>query len=358
MRIAIIGTLAGHGPGRDGVDKALSEICPRLAERGYRIDVFCERRQLLACASIEGARLIRVPHLPLGLGRASPHALLSSLLAAVRGYDVVNFFAAHPPGLYSMAAHLGGARTVTSIHGLERADSLAPGPVATAARLADAVIVSSRRLERLFRDSFGRDAVYIPNGVDPPGRPADSSLLEPLGLEPDSYVLFADRLEAETGAHVAVAAANALPPHRKLVIAQVGEGDDEYARQLRSTADPERVVFAGKVEAALLDALMGHAYLYLLPSQADEAPETLLASLTHGRAVLASDVPEHLDVMAGDGFTFTAGDVGDLRRVLSWLSADPEVVGRMRLRASESAAGRFGWDRIADAYEQVYRAIV
>lgn len=354
MRIAIIGTLAGHGPGRDGVDKALGEIFPRLAERGHRIDVYCERRHRLACDGLDGIRLVRVPGLPAGLS----HAGLSALLATLRGYDVVNFIAAQPLGLYSMAAHFGRARTVVSIHGLAERDSLAARPVATAARFADAVTVSSRRLERLFLEAYGRDALYIPNGVDPPGRPADARLLAPWELEPDSYVLVADRLVAETGAHVAVAAANALPPGRKLVIAQVGEGDNEYARQLRASADPERVVFAGAVAPPLLDALMGHAYLYLLPSQADEAPETLLASLTHGRAVLASDVSEHLDVMAGDGFTFTAGDVGDLRRVLSWLAADPDVVARMRLRAAGSAAGRFGWDRIADAYEQVYRAIV
>ena len=353
MRIAVIGTLGADGPQRDGIDKALSEVFPRLALRGHRVDLFCERRRRPS-GRLDGARLIALPRLPLDFGAASPHAVLASVLAVLGGYHVVNFIAADACGLYSMAARLGRGRVVVSLHGLDPTAA----PAALAARFADAVTVSSRRLERLFRESFDRDAVYIPNGVDPPGRPADPAPLAPFGLAPESYVLFADRLAPETGAHVAIAAANVLPPGCRLVIAQVGGGDAEYARQLIQGADPDRVVFTGPVAPPLLDALMGHAYLYLLPSQADEAPETLLASLTHGRAVVVSDVPEHLDVVAGDGFTFTAGDVGDLRRVLSWLAADREVVARMRRRAAEHAAGRFGWDRIADAYEQVYKAIV
>jgi glycosyltransferase involved in cell wall biosynthesis len=355
MRIAVIGTLGPPGTARDGIDKALREVFPRLVRRGHRVDVFCERKGRPS-APLGDARLRLLPHLPLGWGEASPHAVLGALLAALGGYHVVNFIAAQPCGLYSMAARLGRGRVVVSVHG--EGDPVPGGPLALAARFADAVTVSSRRLERLFRDSFGRDAVYIPNGVDPPGPPTDPALLAPLGLAPGSYVLFADRLEPETGAHVAIAAANVLPPGCRLVIAGVGNGDDEYARQLRQGADPSRVVFTGRVVPPLLDALMGHAYLYLLPSQADEAPETLVASLAHGGAVVASDVPEHLDVVGGDGFTFTAGDVGDLRRVLSWLTADAEVVARMRRRAAENAALRFGWDRIADAYEQVYKAIL
>ncbi|MGE5516058.1 MAG: glycosyltransferase family 4 protein [Bacteroidota bacterium] len=353
MRIAVIGTLGPPGPARDGIDKALCEVFPRLAGRGHRVDVFCERKGRPS-AKLGGVRVLPLPRLPLGWGLASPHAVLGSLLASLGGYQVVNFIAAQPCGLYSMAARLGRGRVVVSVHG----DGDTTGPLALAARFADAVTVSSRRLERIFRQTFGRDAVYIPNGVDPPGRPADPVLLQPLGLEPGTYVLFADRLEPETGAHVAIAAVNALPPACRLVIAEVGGGDDEYVRQLRQGADPARIVFTGRVAPPLLDALMGHAYLYLLPSQADEAPETLVASLTHGGAVVASDVPEHLDVVGGDGFTFTVGDVGDLRRVLSWLTADPEVVVRMRRRAADNAAGRFGWDRIADAYEQVYKAIL
>lgn len=357
MRIAIIGTRGSAGPARDGIDKALREICPRLVGRGHDIDVFSERNGR-SFSAIEGARLIKLPHVPVAMGKASPHVVLSSLISACRGYDVVNFFAAETSGLYSLAAKLGLHRTVVSMHGLDRPAMTARGQESLAARYADAITVSSRRLERVFRETFGRDAIYIPNGIERPATVADPALLGQFDLEPNSYVLFADRLVPETGAHVAIAAANTVAVNQRLVIAETGEGDAEYRRQLRLGTDPERVLFVGQVGTPLLDALMGHAYLYLLPSQADEAPETLLASLAHGRAVVVSDLPEHLDVVAGDGFTFTAGDVGDLKRVLGWLLADPEVVTRMQVRATATITTRYCWDRIADAYEQVYNAIL
>lgn len=357
MRIAIIGTRGEIGPARDGIERALRELCPRLAERGHSIDLFSERNGH-AFPTMKGARRIILPHLPVALGSASPHAVLGSLVSACRGYDVVNFFAAEAGGLFSLASKLGMHRTVVSVHGLDGAPLADKGPGAMAARYADAITVSSRRLERLFRDTFGRDAVYIPNGIESAPAAADPAPLAALGLQPDRYLLFADRLVPETGAHLAVAAANAMAAERPLVVAQVGEGDDGYAARLRQAARPERVMFAGPASGPLLDALMGHAYLYVLPSQAEEAPETLLASLAHGRAAVVSDVTEHLEVMAGDGFSFTAGDVGDLKRVLAWLQADPEVVARMRLRAARSVVERFCWDRIADAYEHVYKAIL
>lgn len=357
MRIAVIGTRGMAGPARDGIEQALRELCPRLAGRGHRIDIFSERNGH-ALPVVDGARRITLPRLPVVLGEASPHAVLSSLISACRAYDVVNFFAAEAGGLFTLASRLGLHRTVVSVHGFEREPLAAKGPGALAARYADAITVSSRRLERLFRETYGRDAVYIPNGIEPRTREADPAMLAQWGLRPDTYILFADRLVSETGAHLAIAAANALPSGLPLVIAGTGDCEPSYAARLHAAARPGKVIFVGSVARPLLDALMGHAYLYVLPSQADEAPETLLASLAHGRAAVVSDVAEHLEVMAGDGFTFTAGDVGDLKRVLAWLQADPEVVGRMRLRAARSVMERFCWDRIADAYEHVYKAIL
>lgn len=358
MRIAVIGTGGAAGPARDGVEQALRELCPRLAGRGHRIDIFSERNGH-ALPVVDGARRISLPHLPMVLGTASPHAVLSSLISACRAYDVVNFFAAESGSLFTLAARLGPHRTVVSVHGCQQPPLAAKGPGALAARYADAITVSSRRLERAFRETFGRDAIYIPNGVEPPAAGADPKLLARWNLKPEAYLLFADRLTPETGAHLAIAAANLLSGTMPLVVAQTGVGNDPaYAARLHAMARPGRIIFAEPVARPLLDALMGHAYLYVHPSQAEEAPETLLASLAHGRAAVVSDVAEHLEVMAGDGFTFTAGDVGDLRRVLAWLQADPEVVARMRMRAATSVVKRFCWDRIADAYEHVYKAIL
>ncbi|MGE5537574.1 MAG: glycosyltransferase family 4 protein [Solirubrobacterales bacterium] len=359
MRIAVIGTRGG-GPCQDGVDRALAEICPRLARRGHSIDLFSERNGR-AIANVTGARTIRMPGMPLGFNDAASHALISSLATAFRGYDVVNFVAAETSGLFTLAAKLGLHRTVVSVHGLDRPSGfpVAPlfGPESIAARFADVITVVSKRLERFFRDAYGRETIYIPNGVTASPEP-DPALVTALGLTPGNYLLIADRMVASSGAHDAVTAINTLAGNCKLVLAELGDGDEAYRHALWRDADHDRVVFVGRMSGPVLEALMAHAYLFLLPSTADEAPPTLLQALAHGRAVVVSDQTEHMDVVGAEGFTFTSGDPMDLKRVLAWLLDDPEVVARMRLRAGATAATRYCWDRIAEAYEQVYLSIV
>lgn len=353
MRIAMIGTRGSAGPAREGIDKALSALCPRLAQRGHRVDVFSERNGH-AFGPIDGVQVIRLPSLR--WGHATSHPTLSALLSTCRSYDVVNFVAAEPSGLFSRAARFGLYRTVVSIHGGSPGRLPRPAPEGAAARFADVVTVATRPLERLFRNQYGREPIYIPNGVDPPTRPVDCAAVVRLGLAPDGYMLLADRLTEESDAHLAVAAAAeaAMP----LVVAETGAGEDGYRQALERAAAGGRVIFLGRVAPPVLDALIAHSYLYLLPSQADDTPPGLMTALAYGRAVVVSDLADHLDLVGADAFTFTAGEVVDLRRVLLWLLADREVVTRLRQRAADRVAARFCWDRVADAYEQIYQALL
>jgi glycosyltransferase involved in cell wall biosynthesis len=359
MRIAVIGT-RGHGSAGAAITLALNEICPRLARRGHQIDIFSERNGR-AIGGVAGARVIALPRVATGLGDASSHAMMSSVVAACRFYDVVNYCAVESGGLFSLISKLGLHRTVVTVHALDR--PLGHGSLfsadALAARLANAITVVSRRLERHFLQAYGRSTIYIPNGTGL-RQGADESLLDSLGLglRHGSYLLLADRPVPDSGYHLAIAAVNSLPDGMRLVVAETGEGDADYARHLRQSADPTKVLFAGHCEQRLLDVLVDHAHLFLLPSLAEEAPSILVEALARGRAVVVSDQSEHLDIVGAEAFTFTSGDAGDLRRVLSWLTADSEVVARMELRAAAAAAERFSWDRIATAYEQVFASVL
>jgi glycosyltransferase involved in cell wall biosynthesis len=357
MRIAVIG-MRGAGRSPDGIEAALRQVCPRLARRGHEIDVFSERNGR-SIGAIEGAQVIRLPTVPGAMGEAASHAMLSSLVTACRGYDVVNFCAGETGGLFSIVAKLGLHRTVVSVHGLDRPAGSVPffAPESVAARFADEITVVSRRLERHFRDAYGRETVYIPNGIDP--TPAvDPGPLAALGVTPRQYLLFADRLTARSGCHLLMRAAHALPPRLKVVVAETGDGDEDYQAGLRQEADPSNVLFAGQVGPERLDALMAHAHLFVLPSLAEDPPATLLQALAAGRAVVVSDETDHTDLVGADGFTFTSGDERDLRRVLTWLADDEEVVARMEVRAAATAATHFCWDRIAEAYEQVFASVL
>lgn len=359
MRIAVIGARGG-APAQQGIHRTLLEICPRLAQRGHDIDVFTETNGH-AIAPIEGTRLVRVPNLGFGVNEASAHAVLSSLLGAVRGYDVINFCAAQSDGLFTLAAKLGLHRTVVSVHALAPdRPRLSPllAPETAAARFADAITVVSRRLERHFRERYGREAFYIPNGLPAVAGRADPAPVRELGLVPGRYVLMADRMVPGSGFHLTLAATADLPAGLRLVIAETGDGDGEYRARVEALADPRQVVLAGPLPPGHLDALMAHAYLFLLPSQADEPPPSLMEALARGRATMVSDLREHLDLVGADAFTFTSGEVADLRRVLVWLANDSGVVREMERRTAATVASRYSWDRIAEAYELVFSSVL
>ncbi|MGE5504598.1 MAG: glycosyltransferase, partial [Actinomycetota bacterium] len=207
MRIAVIG-MRGAGRSPDGIEATLRQVCPRLSRRGHEIDVFSERNGR-SIGAIDGARVIRLPTVPGAMGEAASHAMLSSLVTACRGYDVVNFCAGETGGLFSIVAKLGLHRTVVSVHGLDRPAGSVPffAPESVAARFADEITVVSRRLERHFREAYGRETVYIPNGIEPGGVRAAPEPLAALGVEPRAYLLFADRLTARSGCHLLLRAA-------------------------------------------------------------------------------------------------------------------------------------------------------
>jgi glycosyltransferase involved in cell wall biosynthesis len=313
MRIAVIGTR-----GAEGVERTLNEVCPRLRRRGHTVEV------------------------------------MDTAWRALSGFDVVHYGAAAPRLLPSLVARLSPGRLVLGVHG-----GAGSAPAATwATRLAQRVIVPSRRLERRLRDAHGLEPVFIPYGADPPDQPPPAEALRELGLAPRRYALLADRLVPGSGAHHAVAAMNALPARTPLVVAETGPAEPEYRARLMEDADRTKVTFVGPVAAPVLDALIAHAHLIVLPSLDEEPPPALLRAMALGKAVVASDLAEHLDVIGPDGFTFTAGEVGDLRRVLMWLMEDGDVVARMEIRAAANARTRHSWDRIARAYEQVLASVV
>ena len=121
----------------------------------------------------KGIRLIRIPTFRRTALNAFVYSVLAAVRAAAGGYDVIHFHAEGPAAMAFMPRLL-GIPVVVTIHGLDwqRAKW---GGFATrylrwgernAARFSDALLVLSRGNKRYFRDTYNRNAIYIPNGVN------------------------------------------------------------------------------------------------------------------------------------------------------------------------------------------------
>jgi len=222
-------------------------------------------------------------------------------------------------------------------------------------RHASAVICVSRLLQSYVRTRYGRDALYVPNGarIAPA---AGHGALRQWNLEPGHYILFVGRLLSDRGLPALLEAHAAIPDAPVLVI--VGDSQDTaFEASLRSGARPN-VVFTGYQRGDALGELYANALLCVHPSEVEGLPIAVLEAMSHGRAVLVSDIPENLEAIGDAGAHFPVQDRVALRDTMARLLGDPQERARLGARARERVAREYDWERITSATEQVYRRVL
>ena len=99
-----------------------------------------------------------------------------------------------------------------------------------AVKYADEVIVLSKGVQDYFKETYGRETHFIPNGVNRPQIREANLITEKFGLKKDSYILFLGRLVPEKGIRYLVEAFKNVRTDKKLVIAG-GSSDTDAARE-------------------------------------------------------------------------------------------------------------------------------
>ena len=374
LRIAMVGQ-RGLPATYGGIERHVEEVGRRLAERGHEVTVFCRAHYAPdARRTYEGMRLRAVPTIASKHLDAVVHSVLCTLVAAVGRYDVVHYHGVGP-GLASVALRLLGAgrrgpRVVLTVHGLDGERAKWGGFASTLLRLATwasarvphATVGVSAELGRHYADTYGRDVTVIVNGATPARDVAPGTFLARHGLEPGHYALFVGRLVPEKAPDLLIEAFGDVPTDWHLVLAGDSSFTDGFAERVRglAAADP-RVVLPGYVYGDDLHELYGGAGLFVLPSELEGLPLTLLEAVAAGVPVLASDIAPHLEILRRDapgGRLFPTGDrvalTAALRRLVR--EAGAERAGAPGMRADVVA--RFRWDTAAEQLEALYRSLL
>ena len=97
-----------------------------------------------------------------------------------------------------------------------------------AAKYADEVIVLSKGVQDYFKETYGRETHFIPNGVNRPQIREAKLIKDHFGLEKDSYILFLGRLVPEKGIRYLVEAFKNVKTDKKLVIAGGSSDTDSF----------------------------------------------------------------------------------------------------------------------------------
>jgi glycosyltransferase involved in cell wall biosynthesis len=213
-------------------------------------------------------------------------------------------------------------------------------------------VVVSQILKKYFREKYGREVVYIPNGVWL-GDKREPVNISKFGLSKGDYYLFVGRFGPEKGCHILIEAFAKARTPRKLVMVGSAHLNLAYEEELRKLAN-ERVTFTGPVFGDLLTELWNGAHAVIHPSVTEGMSLSLLEAMAHGKCVLVSNIPENLEVIQDAALTFTAEDTDDLACLIDRVESEPDITAEFGTAALERVKVAFDWRKIVDRLERVY----
>ena len=373
MKVAMLGHKVVPSR-RGGIENVLTTMCPILNDMGA--EVTCYNRSsdkveneyvgTVKDKKYKGVKIKSAPTINFKGAAAMIASFTGAFRAALGRYDVVHFHAEGPCAAMWLTK-LFGKKCVATVHGLDwQREKWGKGFASKYIRFgekclvkyADEVIVLSSSAKEYFKDTYNRETVLIPNGINrPTKRPADK-IKERFNLESDEYICIISRLTAEKGIHYLIDAYNSIKTDKKLVIAGDTSDTDDYVALIKEKAkDNPNIMFTGFVSGDILDELYSNAYMICLPSDIEGMSLSLLESLAYGNAVLCSDIPENTLVAEDRAVYFKKSDVADLTEKLQKLCDDKDAVLKLRDGIDEFILNKYNWNDIAAETLALYEKI-
>ena len=368
--------MLGHKriPSREGgIEIVVEEISSRMAQKGHSVTCYNRSGHHVSGAEYDsavnkrvfkGARIKTVPTIEKRGLAAVTSSFFGALFAAVGKYDVVHIHA-EGPAAFSWIPKLLGKRVVVTVHVLDWQRAKWKGSFGAkyirfgermAVKWADEIIVLSKGVQKYFRDIYGRKTSFIPNGVSKSIKIEATKIDELFGLEKDGYVLYLGRIVPEKGEHYLLKAWKDIRTDKKLVIAGGTSDTDEYMKELVELASgDERVIFTGFVQGRILEELYSNAYVYVLPSDLEGMPLSLLEAMSYGNCCLVSDIEECTEVVEDRAAVFEHSNVDELKHVLQKLLDSTEEVKKYKDDATKFIINKYNWDKVVEKTILLYR---
>lgn len=373
--------MLGHKriPSREGgIEIVVEELASRMVAEGCCVTCYNRRGHHVSGAEFDSEQLseykgIKIKTVPT-INRKGLAAMTSSFFAAIKAavgdYDIVHIHAEGPAAM-CWIPKLFGKRVIVTIHGLDWQREKWNNGFGSkyikfgekcAVKFADEIIVLSEGVKKYFAEIYGRKTVFIPNGVNRPAKREPDEIKKLCGLEKDSYILFLGRLVPEKGLRYLVQAYKGLETDKKLVLAGGGSDTDAFEKELKQSCKDikNRVIFTGFIQGKVLDELYSNCYLYVLPSDLEGMPLSLLEAMSYGNCCVISDIEECVSVIEDEedsqrAAVFKRGNALELRDKLQTLCDDEKLVKKYRAGASDFISGKYGWDNAVCRTLALYR---
>jgi glycosyltransferase involved in cell wall biosynthesis len=363
IRVALLGS-RGIPARYGGYETLMEELAPRLVERGFEVTVYCRSHTTPRGLSEHlGARLVVLPTLRTKHLDTPVHTLLSALSAMRRRFDVALVVNA-ANAIFVPLVRLGGTKVALHVDGIEKrrakwglvGRAVYAVSERLAGRVANRVVSDAEVIRDHYLERYGVDSTLITYGVSTTPTTGHTTL-DALGLEPRRYVLYVSRFEPENNPHrVAAAWRRVEDPDLRLVMVGSAPYADAFIRSFTNGADP-RILFPGPIYGEGYRELQTHALAYIHATEVGGTHPALVEAMGFGGCPIVHDVPENREVAADTGIFVDVHDPDALAAAVNLVVADPQAARERGARARARAGERYSWERVADDYAALFRAL-
>lgn len=371
LRIAMFGQK--RIPSREGgIEIVVEELSTRMVQLGHQVTCYNRSGHHVSGTQFDsnvkkaykGINLKRVFTIDKKGLAAMTSSFSAALLSSFSKADIIHIHAEGPAAM-GFIPKLFGKKVVVTIHGLDWARAKWGGFATKyikwgekqAAKHADRIIVLSKSVQQYFEDTYKRKTDFIPNGVNKPSIVPANEIRKRWNLSKDSYVLYLGRIVPEKGIQYLLKAWNEIQSDKMLVIAGGSSDTEVFLNELKNISkDMDNVIFTGFQQGTILEELYSNSYLYVLPSDLEGMPLSLLEAMSYGNCCLVSNIPECIEVVDDKAVLFNKSDIVDLRTKLDSLLKNNGLVKAYKKEARNYICDKYNWDDIVEKTIDLYRS--
>ncbi len=362
--------MVGHKyvPSRDGgIEIVVEELSSRFANLGHQVTILNRKRKgYKKFEEYKGCKIKEI----FTINKKSLDAIIYSFFATLKirklikkgKIDIVHYHAEGPCvflNLLPKGKKRKGTKIVVTIHGLDWqrgkwngfASRIIKVGEKKAVKYANEIIVLSQNNQQYFKQKYGRETNFIPNGVSEAKFHEPEIIKEKYGLIKNDYVLFLARIVPEKGLEYLLKAWEFVKnsTDKKLVIAGGDSNSKKYYESIKNRVEKDpSIIMTGFVSGQELQELYSNAYLYVLPSDIEGMPMSLLEALSYGNICLVSNILENTEIINDDCFVFNKSDVEDLEKQLKKALLS-------NLQSHKNIYQTYNWNDIVERTLELYK---